>query len=66
MNNPNHRICRKLHDDLIEVGNERVKKDLLRAEDMNFVKMTELLIRTKGYQTSLHELKTARERSNNE
>ncbi len=56
------RIFPKLKRDLLNVGDERVKKGLMRAREVTMPKMTELFTRTISYQKSLEELRTKPEK----
>lgn len=56
------RVPAKFIEDMEKILNTRVKGGLLKYKDAKMPKAVELLTRTKGYQISMQELKTAKEK----
>lgn len=56
------RVPAKFVEDMEGILKTRVNSNLLKVKDAKMPKAVELLTRTQGYQMSLKELKTAREK----
>ena len=61
-NNPPKRLPNSFIEDMERALNTRVKLGLMSYKDAKFPKGVELLRRTQGYQLSLEELKTKKEK----